>query len=174
MGLPVYWSHPHTYGWHGYGPYGPRMYHYGGYWSRHSVTLESAPVGIAGNSYDPAFQDARLARRGYDYTTIEENRERQLGRKLDADDDYYADSNGNIYRQQEGEWSQHTGEGWSTMAELERQYGGSGYGTVGQVEAPQQQRQAYQQNPDEIERIKRWHERRARSYNMHGYVTVYR
>jgi hypothetical protein len=174
MGMPVYWSHPYTYGWHGYGPYHNRFYHYGGYWSRQTVSLESSPVGIGGSSFDPAFQDARLARRGYDYTTIQENRARELDQSLNADDDYYSDRQGNVYRQQEGEWSQHTGDGWSTMAELERQYGGSGYGTVGQVEAPQQQRQAYKQNPDDIERIKRWHERRSRSYNMHGYVTVYR
>lgn len=174
MGRPVYWSHPYTYGWHmsGYGPHSARFYHYGAYWGSQTITLDSEPVGFGG-SHDPAFQDPRLARRGYDYSTIEQQRNAELGRALNADDDYYADSQGNVFRQQNGEWSRHTGEGWNTMAELERQYGVSGYGSVGEVGAPQQQSQAYKQNPNDIERIRRYHESRRRSYNAYGYVTVY-
>lgn len=176
IGRPVYWSHPFTYGWHmrGYGTYSDRFYHYGTHWSRQTIAIDNTPVGFGNSAYDPAFQDPRLARRGYDYSTIDENRNAEYVRTLNADDDYYADSQGNVYRHDDGQWSQHTGNGWSTMAELERQYGGSRYGTVGEVEAPQQQRQAYKQNPEDIERMKRYHERRARSYNIHGYVTVYR
>jgi hypothetical protein len=168
MGRPIYWSHPYTYGWYGsgYGPYGARFYHFGQYWGPQSITLESVPRN------DSAFQDPRLARRGYDYTTIGQQRDEELGRALNADDDYYTDSAGNVYRRDGGDWSRHTGNGWSTMAELERQYGGSG--AIGAVGAAPEQRQAYRQNPNDIERIKRYHESRQRSYNMYGYVTVYR
>lgn len=174
MGLPVYWSYPHTYGWprYGYGPYN-RFYHYGGYWGSQRITLESEPMGMGSNSYDPAFQDPRLARRGYDYSTIQQRRNAEFGRPLNAGDDYYTDNQGNVYRQEQGQWSQHTGDGWSTMAELERQYGTSSYGASGQVTAPQQ-RQAYKQNPYDIERMKRYHDSRQRSFNMYGYVSVYR
>ncbi len=174
VGYPVYWSHPYTYGGHTgrYGPYDNRFYHYGNYWGPQSISLNHEPVGLGG-SHDPAFQDPRLARRGYDYSTIEEQRTQEFGRPLNADDDYYTDPAGNVYRQSDGEWSQHTGSGWNTMAELERQYGENSRGSIGSVEAPQQQRQAYKQNPNDIERIKRWHESRRRSYNMYGYVSVY-
>lgn len=168
VGRPIYWSHPYTYGWYGpgYGPYGPRFHHYGGYWGSQTVTIAGA------SRHDPAFQDPRLARRGYDYSTIQQQRNDELGRALNADDDYYTDRSGNVYRHDDGDWSRHTADGWSTMAELERQYGGNG--TIGAVGATPEQRQAYRQNPNDIERIQRYHESRKRSYNMYGYVTVYR
>jgi hypothetical protein len=176
MGRPVYWSHPYTYGWHmrGYGPYSNRFYHHGAYWGTQTITLDSSHRGVGGNDFDPAFQDPRLARRGYDYRTISQQRNAELGRPLNANDDYYTDRHGNVYRQDNGEWSQHTGDGWSTMAELERQDGNSSRGSIGEVAVPEQQRQAYKQNPNDIERMKRYHESRQRSYSMHGYVTVYR
>lgn len=173
VGRPVYWSHPYTYGWrmNGYGPHGNRFYYHGGWGPQQRITLDSEPVGVGGNAYDPAFQDPRLARPGYDYSTIDEQRRQAQGAALNADDDYYTDRAGNVYRQDQGQWSQHTGDGWSTMADLERQYG-SGRRSVGEVAAPPPQRQAYKQNPNDIERMKRYHESRKRSYNMYGYVTV--
>lgn len=172
-GFPVYWSHPYTYGWHltGPGPYSHRFYYHGGYWGARSITLASEPVGLSGPP-DPSFQDPRLARRGHDYSTIDEQRQAAYGASLSADDDYYTDREGNVYRRQDDQWSRHTGSGWSTMEQLERQYGGSSRGSIGAVGAAPQQQQAYKQDPEDIARMQRYYESRRRSYNMYGHVYV--
>jgi hypothetical protein len=74
-----------------------------------------------------------------------------------------------VYRRSDEGWDRHGEEGWSTMAELERQYG------VQEAEprAPvNQQRQAYRQNEEDIERMERYYDRRSRSYNLYSEVYV--
>ncbi len=173
-GYPVYWGYPHTYGWHvqGGGNYSQRFYHYGGYWGRQSITIESPPRGIHGGPADHAFLDPGVARRGSDYSTLDEQRDQALARAWSADDDLYADADGDVYRREAGRWSQHSGGEWSTMAALERQYGTTA-GTVGQAGPVEPgQPQAYRQNPEDIERMERYYQSRLRSYNMYGTITV--
>jgi len=87
-----------------------------------------------------------------------------------ADDDLFADPQGQVYRRSEEGWSRHEESGWSTMAELERQYGvdSSGPSTLPPAD---RQRQAYRQNPDDAERMERYYDRRSKSYN--SYMNIY-
>lgn len=169
-GRPVYWGHPWTYGrpHAGYGGYFHPLGVYGPWWGTQSVTL-SGPGRGAGGAAAPSEQDPRKARRGYDYATPEQ--ERWAAGSLSADDDLYAGPNGEVYQRSGDGWSQHTGDGWSTMAELERQYGVQATEPVPQ-EA--RQRQAYRQNPEDVERMERYYERRSRNYHVYSSVYVRR
>ena len=86
-------------------------------------------------------------------------------------DDLYADPQGQVYRRSEEGWSRHEDDGWSTMADLERQYGVQGP----EVQQPEGgQRQAYRQNQDDIERMERYYDRRSKSYHMYSNIYVRR
>lgn len=170
-GSPVYRGYPHTYGWphYGIGPWGPWGYGPGaGYLPPRTVEFESEPRGVGGRPAAVAEQDPAVARRGYDYTTLTQQRSDDTLSPYLADD-LFADPEGRVYRRSDDGWDRHGEEGWSTMAELERQYG------VKQTEpaAPvERQRQAYRQNEADIERMERYYQRRARSYNLHSEVIV--
>lgn len=172
-GYPVYWGHPWTYGWRH--PWGGRWgypnHYYGGYWSSQQISFQGEYYGINGEA-DPAFQDPRVARRGHSYTTLADQRAMDGLREFTASDDLYADRQGNVYRRSDEGWSQHTESGWSTMAELERHYGAANRRAVGDVEMMTRQRQAYQQNPDDIARMERYYRNRQRAYNMHSSIYV--
>ena len=103
---------------------------------------------------------------------VSDQRYQDHRQQFSADDDLYTDADGDVYRRSEQGWSQNTSDGWSTMAQLERQYGASSQGATGQLEAPSQQRQAYKQNPDDIERMERYYESRKKAYNMHSTIYV--
>lgn len=152
-----------------YGGYYPGRYPYGMAYApamtRQTVLIESPSRGLRGQSADPSLQDPRLARRGYDYSTPEQ----AAASRGEADDDWYADPEGKVYRRDEQGWSRHTGDDWSTMDELQRQYGVSSQ----ELEAPRgSQRQAYRQNPKDIERMERYYQRRSTNYNMHANIYV--
>ena len=173
-GYPVYWGHPWTYGWHGayWGRYGHPFHYYGGYWSQQQITIES-PIYGGRNDADPAFQDPRLARRGYDYSTLQDQRVQDGLQQFNAADDLYTDNQGNVYRRSDdGGRSQHTESGWNTMAELERQYGAAHRNQVGQAQYQPEQRQAYQQNERDIERMERYYRQRQKGYNFHSAIYV--
>jgi hypothetical protein len=174
-GYPVYWSHPWTYGFHHRYPgfYGRPFGYYGGYWSSQTITLTGEQYGISGYA-DPAFQDPRLARRGYDYTTLLEQRRADGLAQLNAADDLYTDAQGNVYRRSEQGWSQHTDTGWNTMSDLERQYGTHSSESVGDARYQPRQEQAYKQNPRDAERMEEWYRRRQQGYNSYGTVVRYR
>lgn len=172
-GYPVYWSHRYTYGYRRGGYYGHRFNYYGGYWpSSRTISMTNTPVGVGSQQADPAFQDPRLTRRGYDYKTLQGQRYEDYRKQFSADDDLYTNNNGDVYRRSEQGWSQNTNDGWSTMQQLERQYGTRSQNAVGQLEAPPQQRQAYKQDQEDLERIERYYQSRKKAYNMHSYVYV--
>ena len=170
-GYPMVLGYPPTYGWPNYGYWGPR-----GYWGHRAVyappqvlEIDGEPRGVGGGQADPSEMDQRKTRRGYDYSTL--TQQRQAGGELSPylADDLFADPDGQVYRPTEDGWSRHQDGEWDTMSELERQYGVSSP----EPQAPAgQQRQAYKQNPDDIERLERYKERRAKSYNMHSTIYV--
>jgi hypothetical protein len=177
-GYPVYWGHPWTYGWrHPYGRYHHPFFYGGGYFPSYTrVEIDSPPRGVSGE-VDPAFQDPNLARRGYDYSTLKEQRQAAYqaqqqassGASLNAADDLYTDASGRVYRRDADGWSQHSDGEWNTMAELERQYGVSS--PQPQVEDPRR-RQAYQQNEADRERMERYYQRRSKNYHMYSNIYV--
>lgn len=169
-GYPVYWGHPWTYGYpHPYGRYHHPFFHGGGYFpSYQRMEIDSPPRGVSGE-VAPAFQDPRLARRGYDYSTLDEQRRAARTASLDAADDLYTDADGRVYRREEDGWSQHQDGEWNTMAELERQYGVSS--PQPQVEDPRR-RQAYRQNEADQERMERYYQRRSKNYHMYSNIYV--
>ncbi len=165
-GGPVYWGYPFTYG----GPWG-----YWGvppYWAGYAPmqTLEvDGPTRSLGGPGDVPEQDPATARRGYDYTTIDQQRAVRAAGADRAAQDLYAAPDGAVYRRGEDGWSRHEDGEWDTMGELQRQYGVESPG-VGQPES--RQRQAYRQNPQDIERMERYYQRRANSYNLYSEVWV--
>ncbi len=167
---PVYWGYPHTYGW-------PRHTYWGGPWyggvylPPQTLEIDGPQRGLGGNEAAPSEQDPGLTRRGYDYTTL--TQQRAAGGELSPylADDLYADPQGQVYRRSEEGWSRHEDDGWSTMADLERQYGVQGP----EVQQPEGgQRQAYRQNQDDIERMERYYDRRSKSYHMYSNIYVRR
>jgi hypothetical protein len=166
----VYWGHPWTYGYrHPYGRHHHPFFYGGGYFpSYQRVEIDSPPRGVSGE-VDPAFQDPRLARRGYDYSTLDEQRGAARTASLDAADDLYTDADGRVYRRDADGWSQHQDGEWNTMAELERQYGVSS--PPPQIEDPRQ-RQAYKQNEADQARMERYYQRRSKNYHMYSNIYV--
>ncbi|MEE4175399.1 MAG: hypothetical protein V2I57_14200 [Xanthomonadales bacterium] len=170
-GYPMYLGYPPTYGWPRYGYWGPRGYW--GHWAMYSppqvLEFESEPRGVGGGPAEPSEMDPRKTRRGYDYSTL--TQQRQAGGELSPylADDLFVDPSGQVYRQTDDGWSRHQDGEWDTMSQLERQYGVSSP----QPQAPEgRQRQAYKQNEADIERMERYRERRAKSYNMHSTIYV--
>ena len=162
-GYPAWQGFPPSYGWGGRGHY-PYAMHPAGYATRQTLLVESAPRGL-GAEVDPAFQDPRLARRGVDYALPQGT----PGTVLSADDDLYAGQDGRVYRREGEDWAEHTGDDWSTMGDLERQYGVESP----RLQAPEgQQRQAYRQNPDDIARMERYYQQRAKNYNVRANIYV--
>lgn len=170
---PVYWGYPYTYG--GWGRYGPHGYwgpsaYWMGYTPLQQLEIDGPVRGVGGQAA-PSEQDPDKARRGYDYTTLDQQRSAAPADRQRAAQDLYAGPDGTVYRRGDEGWSRHDSGEWDTMAELQRQYG---------VEAPRtgaptgQQRQAYRQNPEDIERMERYYERRAKSYNLYSEVWVRR
>jgi len=173
-GTPVYWSYPPTFGW-GYprgatwgSGYRNPYYYWGGYAPMQDITIRGQTRSLDG-AMSVAGQDPRLARPGYDYTTLAEQRLDDSRAAGYVADDLFADPQGRVYKRQDDGWSKHEDGNWSTMAELERQYGTASGPQLGAPESPQ--RQAYKQNPDDIERMERYYDRRSRSYN--SYMNIY-
>lgn len=173
-GSPVYWSYPPAFGWGhprgpgwGYGYRNPR-YYWDGYAPMQTITI-SGQARYPGGAVSITEQDPRLARPGYDYTTLAEQRLEDSRAAGYVADDLFADPQGQVYKRQDNGWSKHEDGNWSTMAELERQYGTGDGPQLGMPET--QQRQAYKQNPDDIERMERYFDRRSRSYN--SYMNIY-
>jgi hypothetical protein len=137
-----------------------------------TLEIDGPQRGPRGMEAEPSEQDPGLTRRGYDYTTL--TQQRAAGGELSPylADDLYADPQGQVYRRSEEGWSRHGDDGWNTMAELERQYGAQGGPEIQQPEGGQ--RQAYRQNQDDIERMERYYDRRAKSYNMYSNIYVRR
>lgn len=170
-GSPVYRGYPHTYGWphYGAGRWGPWGYGPGaGYLPPRTVDIETEPRGVGGRPAEVSEQDPGVARRGYDYTTLAQQRSDDTRSPYLADD-FFADPEGRVYRRSEEGWDRHGEAGWSTMAELERQYGVRN--VEPQAPAPPQ-RQAYRQNQEDIERMERYYDRRAKSYHLHSQLYV--
>lgn len=165
---PVYWGYPPTYGWR-------HPAYWGGPWmgmaypTVQQVEIDGPLRGVGGMPANVSEQDPGVTRRGYDYTTLAQ--QRGAGDTLSPylADDLFADPRGQVYRRSEEGWSRHENGEWSTMADLQRQYGVSSP----QPQAPQErQRQAYRQNEDDIERMERYYDRRAKSYNMYSTIAV--
>jgi len=164
---PVLWGYPHTYGW-GY-PWRPPYAPYWGAYAPPQTWVFDGSSRDVGAPAAPSERDPRGTRRGYDYTTLTQQRAADAAAANPAGDDLYADPQGQVYRRDPGGWSRHQDGEWSTMAELERQYGVEGP----RLGAPDDvQRQAYRQNPEDVERMERYYERRARSYNVHSTIYV--
>ncbi|MEM1411670.1 MAG: hypothetical protein AAGH19_04860 [Pseudomonadota bacterium] len=165
---PVYWGYPHTYGWGRYGYWGSPWY-----WSSYPISQSfeiDGPVrGVGGTPANVSEQDPGVTRRGYDYATLAQQRGAGDTISPYLANDLFADPNGEVYRRTDDGWAKHNSSGeWDTMGELERQYGVSSP----EPQAPEgQQRQAYRQNEEDIERMERYYERRSKSYNM--YSTIY-
>lgn len=172
-GHPVYWAYPMTYGWRfpGTARYAHPFSYYGGYFSRQTLELTSETYG-PGDEADPRFQDPRLARRGVDYTTLTEQRAQESLQQFNAADDLYTDTEGNVYRRSDDGWAQARDGGWSTMAELERQYGMAPGSGLGEAYVAPSGRSAYRQNERDIERMERYYRNRQRAYNMHSAIYV--
>ncbi len=171
-GSPVYWSYPPTWGYPrgaawGYGYRNP-YYYWGGYAPMQDITISGKTRSLDG-ALSIAEQDPRLARPGYDYKTLAEQRLDDSRAAGYVADDLFADPQGQVYKREDDGWSKHEDGNWSTMEELERQYGTGSGPQLGMPET--QQRQAYKQNPDDIERMERYFERRSKSYNT--YMNIY-
>lgn len=173
-GSPVYWGYPPTFGWGnpyrpGWGyPYRHPNYYWGGYAPMQQVTIKGASRELGGAA-SIAEQDPRLARQGYDYTTLAQQRMEENRATGYLADDLFSGPDGQVYKRSDEGWSRHEDGDWNTMAELERQYGTGAGPQLGRPEG--QQRQAYKQNPDDIERMERYFDRRAKGYN--GYMNIY-
>ena len=168
-GGPVYWGYPNTYGAYRAYPYRHPHYYWGSYAPIQQVTIDGKSRQLDG-SPSISEQDPRVARPGYDYTTLSQQRQYDAQAAGYAADDLYADPDGQVYRRSGENWDRHDDGEWNTMAELERQYGvASGARTT----APEgQQRQAYRQDPADIERMERYYDRRANSYNAHMNIYI--
>jgi len=168
-GGPVYWGYPHTYGWHHRGYWGSPYY-----WATYPVVTQrieiDGPVrGVGGMPANVSEQDPEGTRRGYDYTTLAQQRGAGDTISPYLADDLFADPQGDVYRRTDQGWSKHDNGEWNTMADLERQYGVSS----AQPQQPEgRQRQAYRQNEEDIERMERYYDRRAKSYNMSSTIYV--
>ncbi len=169
MGRPVYWGYPWTYGgpWGAWGPPG----YWTGYQPLQRLEIEGPQrgVGSANAQAAPSEQDPRLARRSYDYSTLEQQRTVDSAGLQRAAQDLYAAPDGTVYRREGDDWARHEDGEWDTMGDLQRQYGVASPATGAPVE---RQRQAYRQNQKDIERMDRYYERRANSYNMYSEVWV--
>ena len=163
-GSPVYWRWPWTYGpaaWASPYFYGPA------YFPPQTLELSSAPQTVGGGR---PVAPANTARAGYDYAPLHATAAaRQEAARQQAARDLYAAPDGVVYRREVEGWSRHEDGAWDTMAELQRQYGVE-VPKTGQPEG--RQRQAYRQNEDDIKRMERYYERRARSYGIYGNVYV--
>jgi hypothetical protein len=170
-GYPMYLGYPPTYGWPRYGYWGPQGYwgHWAVYTPPQVLEFDGERRSVGGGPAEPSEMDPGKTRRGYDYSTL--TQQRKAGGELSPylADDLFVDPSGQVYRSTDDGWSRHDNGEWDTMAELERQYGVSSPAP----QAPEgQQRQAYKQNQDDIERLERYRERRARSYNVHSNIYV--